>query len=372
MFDNLSMLRELVAIDSTNPDLGPGAGEGALAEVVAGWLDDAGLEVTEQEVESGRPNVVGVAPGSGGGKSLMINAHFDTVGVEGYSDPFTATVSGGRCYGRGSLDTKAGVVAAVRTIVAAAEMELAGDVIFTGVIDEEARSKGTEALVHDWSADGAVVLEPTNLEIVVAHRGFAWGEITVHGVAAHGSNADSGVDAITHASPVLAGIAELHDELQGRRSDPLVGPGAVHASLIRGGQEISSYPAKCIVHLERRMAPGESPQDWEGDLARLAALVEAPATADHAATFHRAPLRLSEDEPIVMALAAAVEAADRDPVIGGAPFWTDAALLTEAGIPAVVFGPGGEGLHSHEEWVEVSTIDACREVLVGVVAEFCD
>lgn len=371
MSDNLSMLRELIAIDSTNPGLGPGAGEGAVAEVVAGWLTAAGLEVTVEEVESGRPNVVAVAPGSGGGRSLMINAHFDTVGVDGYPHPFTATVSGGRCYGRGSLDTKAGVVAGVQAVIAAAGMDLAGDVIYTGVIDEEAGSKGTEAIVRNWSADAAVVLEPTNLEIVVAHRGFAWGEITIHGVAAHGSNAGAGVDAIAHAGPVLSGIADLHAELQRGASDPLVGPGAVHTSMIRGGQEISSYPAECVVLVERRVAPGESPEDWEADLSRLAALVETPATVDHAATFYRAGLRLSEDELVVTALVAAVDATGRDPALGAAPYWTDAALLTEAGIPAVVFGPGGEGLHSHEEWVEVSTMDASCEVLVDLAARFC-
>lgn len=365
------MLRELVAIDSTNPDLGPGAGEAEVAAVVAGWLTEAGLEVTVDEVEPGRPNVVAVAPGSGGGRSLMINAHFDTVGVEGYSDPFTPRVDGGRCYGRGALDTKAGVVAGVQAAVTAAGMDLAGDIVFTGVIDEEAGSKGTEAIVRDWSADAAVVIEPTNLEIAIAHRGFAWGEITVRGVAAHGSNAEAGVDAIVHAGPVLSGIADLHAELQRRPADPLVGAGAMHASVIRGGQEISSYPAECVVYLERRTVPGETFEDWEADLARLAALVEPLATVETSAPFYRAGLRLTKDEPIVQALAAAVAATGGEITIGGAPYWTDAALLTEAGIPAVVFGPGGEGLHSHEEWVEVTTIDACHRALADLAGQFC-
>ncbi len=260
----------------------------------------------------------------------------------------------------------------MEAVVAAAEMDLPGDVIFTGVIDEEAGSKGTEAVVAGWRADAAVVVEPTNLEIAVAHRGFAWGELTVHGVAAHGSNADVGVDAIAHAGPVLRGISDLHAELQQRASDPVVGHGAVHASLISGGQEISSYPGECVIHLERRIVPGEEPKDWQADLARLAALVQPPATVEHTASLYRAPLRLSADEPIVVALAAAARnVLGRAPPIGGAPFWTDAALLTEAGIPAVVFGPGGDGLHSRREWVDLQTVETCRRILVELVGVFC-
>ena len=370
--DAVALLQELVAIDSTNPDLGPGAGEAGLATAVADSLDGFGLEVAVEEVESGRPNVTAVAQGTGGGRSLMLNAHLDTVGVAGYTDPFAAVVDGVRCSGRGSLDTKAGLVAAMRATAAAAGMGLAGDVILTAVIDEEAGSKGTEAVIRSQSADAAIVLEPTGLEVVVTHRGFAWGRVTVHGVAAHGSDPDAGVDAIAHAGAVLTGVAALHERLQQGDAHPLLGHGAVHASLISGGQEVSSYPASCTIDMERRLLPSESMDDWEAELADLAGLVAGPATADYEAPFFRLPLQASSDEPIVTALiGAATDVLSVAPFVGAAPYWTDAALLAAAGIPAVVYGPGGGGIHSHDEWVDLATMDACERTLIRLIDQWC-
>ena len=318
-------------------------------------------------MEPGRPNVIGRARGSGGGRSLMLNAHLDTVGIAGYPDPFTARVEGGRCHGRGALDTKSGLVAAMRATAAAADMDLAGDVVLTGVVDEEAGSKGTEAVVRSGlTADAAIVVEPTGLEVAVAHRGFAWGRITVNGVAAHGSDPAAGVDAIAHAGVVLTGVQRLHDRLEAGEGDPLIGQGGVHAALITGGQEISSYPAECVVDMERRLLPSETVADWEAELAELCALVRPPATASYQVPFSRSPLRVAPDEPIV----AAIAAAGGGPVVG-APYWTDAALLNEAGIPAVIFGPGGEGLHGHEEWVDLATMDACERALTKLIAAWC-
>ena len=339
---------------------------------MADWLGGFGLEVTVEEIESGRSNVTAVAPGTGGGQSLMLNAHLDTVGVAGYADPFAAVIDGDRCFGRGSLDTKAGLVAAMRATAAAAGIGLAGDVILTGVVDEEAGSKGTEAVVRSQSADAAIVLEPTGLEVVIAHRGFAWGRVTVHGVAAHGSDPAAGVDAIAHAGVVLTGVAALHERLQQGDAHPLLGHGAVHASLISGGQEVSSYPASCTIDMERRLLPSESVAMWEAELADLAGLVTPPATADYEALFSRLPLQASPDEPIVTALVdAATGVLGAAPIVGAAPYWTDAALLAAAGIPAVVYGPGGGGIHSHEEWVDLPTMNGCERTLIHLINQWC-
>ncbi len=368
----IDLLRKLVAIDSTNPDLGEGAGEAEIADAVAAWLTAAGLGAVVEQAAPGRPNVVAVAAGRGGGRRLMLNAHLDTVGVAGYDDPFALRVEGGRGHGRGALDTKAGLVAAMRAVVAAASMRLRGDVVLTAVADEEAGSLGTEAIVAGHDADAAIVLEPTGLVPAVAHRGFAWGTVTVHGVAAHGSRADLGVDAIVHVAPVLEAAGALAARLAAGPADPRLGPAGVHASLIGGGQEMSSYPAECVVDLERRLLPGESVTDWEAELAELAASVRPPARADWSAGFHRAPLQLDPGEPVVAAVrdAAAAELGT-DPGVGGAPWWTDAALLTGAGIPAVIFGPAGEGLHSHDEWVDLASIEACERVLLSAIRAFC-
>ena len=208
----VDQLADLVRLDSTNPGLvHDGAGEAAVAESVAEAMRELGLRVDVWEPEPGRPNVVGVWPGTGGGRSLMLNAHTDTVGVEGMADPFTPRVESGRMYGRGTQDMKgslAAQLAAVRALRAAG-VELDGDVIVAAVIDEEHKSRGTEAVVERVDADGAVVTEPTDLELALAHKGFAWVDVETRGRAAHGSRPDEGVDANMHMGRVLARLDRL-------------------------------------------------------------------------------------------------------------------------------------------------------------------
>lgn len=166
---------------------------------------------------------------------------------------------------------------------------------------------------------------------------------------------------------MLAGVAELASRLADRPGAPDIGGPAVHASRIRGGQEMSSYPAECVIELERRLVPGETVTDWEAELAELAGRVAPPAAATSAAGFHRSPLHLDPGEPIVQALVSA--AGGGEPT--GAPWWTDAALLTEAGIPAAIFGPAGEGMHAHDEWVDLDTAAVCERVLLHAVRSWC-
>ena len=207
--------RELVAIDSTNPDLvAGGAGEAEIAAFVADWLAEAGLEVELHEAAPGRPNVVGVARGTGGGRSLLLNAHMDTVGVAGMEAPFAPVVQDGRLHGRGAGDMK-GSLAAMMLVGAAAVREgFRGDVIVTAVADEEVGSVGTEALVRRTTADAAIVTEPTEEVVAIAHKGFVAFEIETEGVAAHGSRPDLGIDAIAAMGPVLSGIAALDARLR--------------------------------------------------------------------------------------------------------------------------------------------------------------
>ena len=241
----IELLTDLVAIDSVNPDLVPGAvGEAAVAAHIAEWARTAGLEVFVDEVEPGRPNVIVTARGLGGGRSLMLNAHTDVVGTAGYDDPFEVVVEADRIRGRGVLDTKIGVATALVLARRAGALGLRGDVVVACVVDEECGSKGTDALIADgrFHTDAAIVLEPTELTIVHAHRGWAWGRITVHGRAAHGSRPDLGVDAIVHAAPVLAGLGVLQQRLA-TAPHAVTGPSSIHAGLITGGAEMSTYPA---------------------------------------------------------------------------------------------------------------------------------
>src|SRR5258706_927551 len=242
-----SLLARLVAIDSRTPALVPGGpGEGAIADVVAGFLREAGLSVKLVEPRPVRPSVVGWLRGVGGGPALLLNAHTDTVGFGALADPLTPRIEHGRLYGRGAYDMKGGLAA---ILAAAAELaqgpRLRGDLIVTAVADEEHASLGTAAVLAHLQAagarvDGAIVTEPTEMQLCVAHKGFAWATIATRGHAAHGSRRADGIDAIAHMGRVLVALERLDAELQERPAHPLLGHGSWHAPLIEGGTELSA------------------------------------------------------------------------------------------------------------------------------------
>jgi acetylornithine deacetylase len=364
------LVAELVSIDSVNPDLVPGgAGEAQVAAYVAAWMREAGLEVEIDEAAPGRPSVVGIARGSGGGRSLMLNGHIDTVGTDGMERPFEPVVRDGRLYARGGYDMKAGVAACMLAARRLVSEELAGDVIVTAVADEEYASIGTQSVLKRWRADAAIVTEPTSLRVCVAHKGFVWAEVETAGRAAHGSRPDEGIDAITLMAPALGRLAELQAELDGREGHELVGPGSVHASLIEGGQELSSYPARCVLSLERRTEPGETAEEFARECE---ALVEGVDGAEVRVGLVRPPFSVDPGADVVRAVTAAAEAVTgRAAQVYGETYWMDAALLQAAGIPTVVFGPAGEGAHSVDEWVDLASVEACAEGLVAAARELC-
>jgi acetylornithine deacetylase len=352
----------LVRIDSVNPALIAGAaGEAEIARFVAEWLERAGLEVEVVEPVPGRPSVIGVARGTGGGRRLLLNAHLDTVGTEAMAAPFAALIEDGRLYGRGSYDMKGALAAAMLAVADTASLGLAGDVILTAVADEEVASLGTEAVLGRVAADAAIVCEPTELQVAIAHRGFAGFEIETRGVAAHGSRPDLGVDAIAKMGHVLVALEELDRRLQAGRRHPLVGTGSLHASLIEGGQEFSSYPARCLLTGERRTLPGETVAEIEAGLRAAA------GDAEVRMLVAREPFEVDEGHDLVQTVSVAAHASG----VVGVPFWTDAALVAAAGIPSVLFGPAGEGAHAAVEWVDVSSLERCREVYAAVATAVC-
>jgi acetylornithine deacetylase len=357
-----------VATDSVNPSLVPGgAGETQIAAVVAGWARDAGLQVDVLEATPGRPSVVVRAPGRGGGRSLLLCGHYDTVGVAGMADPFSARVEGDRLYGRGAYDMKGGLAAALVACREAATLGLAGDVVVASVADEEHASLGVQEVLGAVRADAAIVTEPTELEVAVAHKGFVWAEIDVAGRAAHGSRPHLGADAIVRTGPVLTALGELDARLAAR-THPLLGRASVHASLIAGGDELSSYPAHCRLSLERRTLPGETAADVEAELDGLIAGVEATRRV----TLVREPFEVSDDAEIVaIARAAAADVLGTPPAVGGVSYWADAAFIGAAGIPTVLFGPGGAGAHAAVEWVSLSDTATVARTLVDVARRFC-
>ncbi len=342
----------LVRAQSVNPALAAdGSGEGAVAEVVAGWARAAGLEVELEEVIDGRPNVLVTARGTGGGRTLMLNGHLDTVGVVGMERPFDGEIHDGRLYGRGAYDMKGALASALVAAAAAHRERLAGDVVVACVIDEELASAGTERVAGSRSADAAIVCEPTEERVCVAHKGFAGFEIETAGRAAHGSRPDLGVDAIAAMGIVLRRLEELAARKSGEAGHPLLGPASIHASLIEGGQEYSSYPARCLLTGERRTLPGESERDLERELDELIRGTNATARL----TMVREAFEIDPDHdlPQLVARAAGADA------LHGIAFWTDAALLAGAGMPAVVFGPSGGGAHAVDEWVSLDSLERC-------------
>jgi acetylornithine deacetylase len=374
--DVAELAAQLVAIESINPDLGAGgSGELELARFVAEWCERAGLETTLTELRPGRANVVAVARGSGGGRSLMLNAHMDTVGVAGMTDPFVPRLEGGRLYGRGAQDMKGSMAACLLAAVEAKRRGIRGDVILTAVADEEFASIGTEAVAAAVSADGAIVTEPTEHALAVAHRGFVHLEVEVKGRAAHGSRPELGVDAIAKMGRVLVGIEELDRRLRARPTHPHLGSGSVHASLIEGGQEFSSYPARCTLQAERRTIPGESAELAEQELREIverAGEGDPDFSAEARAAISREPFEISEDAEIVQLVRSqATSVLGAEPPTVGVPFWADSGLLAAAGIPTVVFGPIGEGLHSEVEWVDLASLERCVEIYTEVAVAFC-
>lgn len=372
----IALLRDLVAIDSVNPSLVPGAaGEGAIADRIAQQMRRIGLDVVTEEVVPGRPNVVGVLEGRAPGQALMLCGHMDTVGVEGMTSPFDPQERDGRLYGRGSQDMKSGVAAMIDAArLVAAGGFARGRLVVAAVVDEEYASIGADALAARWTADAAVVTEPTDLEIGIGHRGFAWMEIEARGRAAHGSRPQDGRDAILRMGRVLQRLEALDRDLQARTPHAVMGTGSLHASLIEGGRELSSYPDRCRLQMERRTIAGESDATAAGEVAAILSALRAEDPefeASYRLTFARPSYELAADHALPRALARSAAAVGRRTGRVGMSFWTDAAVLANAGIPSVLFGPGGAGLHSIEEYVTIADVLVCRDTLARLVSEWC-
>ena len=242
-------------------------------------------------------------------------------------------------------------------------------------MDEEFASLGTQALLKDVRTDGAVVTEPTALRLCLAHKGFAWLDIETRGRAAHGSKPDLGVDAIAHMGRFLGELETLGTTLAAGRSHPLLGTGSIHASLIEGGQELSSYPERCRLQIERRTIPGETEAIVRDQIEALLDRLhghDARFAGTCALNFWRDPFEIKPEERVVQTLDRAAQSLlGSSPEVYGDTPWMDAALLAAADIPTVVFGPGGEGAHATTEYASLTDVEKCVHILTNMAFEFC-
>ncbi|EPQ25727.1 uncharacterized protein PFL1_06721 [Pseudozyma flocculosa PF-1] len=417
----VELTRQLVRIDSTSPSLsrtGEAAGESGIAAFLVEWLTTRGFEIIPLEPsDPRRPSVLAVHRGRthppatatttadaqakelglGRPRSILFNGHIDTVSVSNYAtDPFSGELRDGRVYGRGAADMKAGLacalVAAASFVSHSTSCPLRGDVWIAAVADEEDASRGSYDILryfeqqHDEDQapplrrlpiDGAVFPEPTDEQVITMHRGFVWATVCVHGRAAHGSLWEQGRDAVAEMGAFLCAFrayaAALLDDPE--RRHPILGRPSAHAGTIRGGDEVSTYPSECTVVLERRTLPGEDDTTFRTELLGL--LDSLPP--------HREGFSWSLDmgtvrPPLVehaqrdfqdAVMEASSKATGRPAAKTGGQFWTDAALFSQAGVPSVVVGPHGQGIHAHDEWVEVESIKTMVDVYSELIQSFC-
>jgi acetylornithine deacetylase len=374
----VTTLRDLVRINSVNPDLAPGApGESPMAAHLDALFRRMGLDVSIHEATPGRPSVVARLVGRGGGRSLMLNAHIDTVDVEAMSEPFSGAVRDGRLYGRGSYDMKGGlaaIIAALQALIASGEHPR-GDIVVAAVADEEFASLGTQEILRHCRTDGAIVTEPTALDVCLAHKGFLWFEVEVQGRAAHGSRFDLGVDAVMHAGRILQRLDVLERDLRLGRQHPLVGPASLHAATIRGGSGLSTYAASCVLQVERRTIPGETAAEAERqvrDVLAAAAVEDSRCRVELRVLLERPPFEVAPDSALLRTVTHAVTHVRGEPpeYVGQTP-WMDSALLAAAGIETLVLGGDGAGAHAAEEWADLASLGHLARILALSAAEYC-
>jgi acetylornithine deacetylase len=375
----IDLLKRMVSINSVNPSLVEGApGEDEIAQFIAEFMREMGLKTQLEEVKPSRPNVVGILEGSGKGPILLMNGHMDTVGISYMDiDPLNPVVKDGRLYGRGSYDMKAGLaamLAATKSIIDSG-VELYGDLIIAAVCDEEYASIGTERLMENILPDAAIVTEPTELDIVIAHKGFAWIDIETHGVAAHGSMPEEGVDAIVKMGKVLVELENLQNGLLQESEHELVGPPSIHSSIINGGRELSTYPDYCKLRLERRLIPGEERSDVESEIQGILNSIsetDPQFKGEFNISFIRGPMQVSLQERICQILSECTEKiTGNNPKFVGKPYWLDSEIIWKKGVPVVAFGPSGGGAHSAIEYIDIESVNITTQILEQTIIQFC-
>ncbi len=374
------LLTKLVTIESVTPWLIPtGSGEAAVAAYIADWLKDTGAEIEIVDVEPGRPNVLARLRGTGGGPTLCLNAHTDTVGYAGWPDEaLVPRIDGDIMYGLGAADDKSGVAAAMLTLRALAESgtKLRGDLLIACVADEEGVSIGSEHLAaNPGTIDACIVLEPQdNEDLVVEHQGFGWIDVICHGVAAHGCVPDQGVDAIVHLAGVIWRMHEHDRKFFEPEPHPMSGRTVFHTGTLVGGTDYATYPNQAKVGIEIGTQPGEHLSDRVAEIEQIFADVaqtERGFKGEVVVQLDREPFVASGHEALQeIAVTAMTDVLGHPPTITGMNGWTDAALMQAAGIPTLLMGSRGGNYHTAGEWTSISSLVQLCDVLQRVATSY--
>ncbi|WP_214466425.1 M20/M25/M40 family metallo-hydrolase [Microbacterium flavescens] len=377
----------LIAIDSVNPSLVPSAeGEAHIASVLAERLEGAGytVELFPAPSDARRVSVLAQHTGSRSGRTIVLNGHLDTVGVEGMPQPFAPRIDDGRLTGRGASDMKGGLAGLVVAAERLAELDAPGTVIVALVADEEDASVGAETVLQHLAARGVrmdlcLIGEPTWLDFAAAHRGYSVVEVSLRGKAAHSSQPDEGVDAARATGELLASIAQADEDLRQRSRHPLLPHGSLMATVVRAGSAPFTVAATASVTVERRTVPGEAAADALEEVRALVDTVTArtpgltaEVTLTHAREAWEADAAGSAAEFTTLLGEALVAAGSRRPDAVGEPYWMESALWQAAGVPTVVCGPAGGGLHAVDEWVEVAQVERYAIAVTDAVGRFLE
>jgi acetylornithine deacetylase len=371
----VDLLSELVRINSVNLTLSQGPGESEIAKFIRHRFDELELSPVIQTIAPDRHNLIAVVPGANPGKSLLLNGHLDTVGVESMEDPFILRREGDRLYGRGAYDMKGSLAVMLLLAEYFTQHPPPLDILLTFVADEEDKSLGMDYLAEKWLLDispppiGAIFLEPTEEDIGVCHKGFSWYELEVAGKASHGSRPDEGIDAILPLRSALNELEKIQADLLNREPDPLLGHATLHSSIIAGGTELSVIPSRSHLQWERRTLPGECRQDLKLELERTVRAVR-NHPGNHEVNgrefFQRPPYRVPDDAEILSRLR---QASPQSSSVG-LSFWADSAVAGKAGIPSVLFGPIGHGAHAVDEWVSLNSLLKVYDTLKRLILDF--
>jgi acetylornithine deacetylase len=379
MTETTRLLRDLVALPSVNP-MGRALSSPDLYEHrVTAYLEDfckrLGVPFERQPVAPLRDNLVARYEQPGARRTLVFEVHQDTVPTDNMTiDPFGATVQGGRLYGRGACDIKGGMAAMLAAFARLVRERPARacNVVLACAVDEEHTSLGVQRLAQDLRADMAVVAEPTQLQIVHAHKGIVRWHLTTVGRSCHSSSPEKGVNAIYRMARLLSALEQFAEDLRRSRPDPVLGSPTLSVGRIEGGTSVNTVPDHCRIEIDRRLLPGENPLAARD---AVTAFLRGPAAIEFDFEVSepwaaKGALNARGSEELVSRLGRAIDSVRGSHTVMVVPYGTDAPELAQAGIATVVFGPGDIArAHTCDEWVPLDEVEQASEILYRLACD---